>query len=202
MMSQLPEVPPDSGRHPGTVNALLYNRSTDTLVAVMANGFEPGPPVHRLYTRRLPGVKYRPIGVRHEWESQQDAHSCERTPFLIYNEFRFREREPRTVPAYLGPMLKMYDLPPEGWGADWLGIRVYNLETGEDVRVLDGGQLNPPPPYTSGWVSDILSVSADGSGAVCKVGLMPGGGVDYFVFEVSLKYGLMRMIAKLPEVFL
>jgi hypothetical protein len=42
----------------------------------------PGPPpfVERLYYRRLPEEAYHPVGVRHELESQQDAHCCERTP--------------------------------------------------------------------------------------------------------------------------
>jgi hypothetical protein len=57
-------------------------------------------------------------------------------------------------------------------------------------------------PYTSGWVSQILGVSADGSHAVCAVGLTPGGGVDYFVFEIALPGGLRRMVARLPDVFL
>jgi hypothetical protein len=199
MKHKWPQKPSDPGRPPGCVHALLYNRATDTLVAVMAQGFNLGPPVHRLYARRLPEATYHPVGVRDELESQRDAHSCERAPFLIFNELRFRKPQP--MPAYLEVVLQGRKLPPEPWGADWIGIRRLDLETGEDTRVLDEGSLNPPPPYTSGWVSQILSVSADGSGAVCTVGLMPGGGVDYFVFEVSLAHGLRRMIAKLPDVF-
>ena len=115
-------------------------------------------------------------------------------------EFRFRKPEP--TPAYVEIVMRGRPLPPKPWGADWVGIRRLDLETGNDLRVLDEESLHPPRPYTSGWVSDILSISADGSAAVCTVGLTPGGGVDYYVFEVSLTFGLGRMIAKLPNVFL
>jgi hypothetical protein len=147
----------------------------------------------------LPGTAYSPVGVRHELESQQDAHCCEQAPFLVFNEMRFRE--PRPTPAYLQVVMKG-KVPPEPWGADWLGIRRFNLETGEDTLVLDKESLRPTPPYTSGWVSQLLSVSADGSNAVCVVGLTPGGTMKYFVYELSLAEGLGRMIAELPQVFL
>ena len=197
MKPRWPDEPPDAGRPPGQVHGLLYNRPSDTLVAVMARN---DPPAHRLYYRRLPGASYCPVGVRHELESQQDAHCCEHAPLLIFNEMRFRE--PRPLPAYLEAALKGKGLPPQEWAADWLGIRRFNLETGEDRRVLDEESLCPPPPYTSGWVSQILSVSADGSGAVCVVGLTTGSPTEYFVYEVSLAGGLRRMVAELPQVFL
>ncbi len=200
MMLPWPEGPLDPGRPPGAVHALLYNRPADTLVAVIARGSPPGPPLHRIYARRLPAAAYRPIGVRHELESQQDARCCERAPLLIFNEFRFREPSP--IPAYLKATLRGRELPHDSWGADWLGVRRLDLETGAEARVLDEGSLHPPAPYTSGWVSEILSVTADGSGAVCTVGLTPGGGMDYYVFEVALPGGLRRMVAKLPDVFL
>jgi hypothetical protein len=200
MKSQGSDEPTDAGRPRGCVDSLLYNRPADTLVAVMAQGSEPGPPVHRLYARRLPEVTYRPIGVRHELESQNDAHSCERAPLLIYNELRFRERRP--TPGYLEVVLRGRKPPPEPWGADWIGVRRFDLQTGDDTRVLEESSLHPPSPYMSGRVSAILSVSADGLNAFCKVGLIRGGGVDYFVFEVSLQHGLRRMIAKLPNVFM
>jgi hypothetical protein len=69
-------------------------------------------------------------------------------------------------------------------------------------RVLDEESLHVPPPYTSGWVSQILSVSADGSGAVCVVGLTPGSQMTYFVYELSFNDGLGRKVAELPQVFL
>jgi hypothetical protein len=174
----------------------LYSRPANVLVAVMA---QANPPAQRLYYRRLPGNAYHPIDVRDERESQQDAHCCDGAPYLVFNEMRFREPRPR--PAYLDVVLRGKG-PPEPWGADWVGIRRVNLETGEDVRVLDRESLRPPPPYTSGWVSQILSVSADGSEAVCVVGLTPGNQMRYFVCELSLEHGLGRLVAELPDVFL
>jgi len=140
-----PDEPLDAARPPGHVHGLLYNRAAETLVAIMVRS---EPPAHRLYYRRLPGTAYCPVGVRHELESQWDAHCCEQTPFLIFNEMRFRE--PRPTPAYLKAVLKGKGPPPEPWAADWFGIRRFNLETGEDTRVLDAESLRVPPPYTSG----------------------------------------------------
>jgi hypothetical protein len=187
----------DTGLPPGQVHGLLYNRPSNTLVAVMVRS---DPPAHRLYCRRLPETVYEPVGIRHELESQQDAHCSEQAPYLIFNEMRLREPPP--TPAYLEVLLKGKELPPEPWGADWLGIRRFNLETGEDKRVLDKQTLRPPPPYTSGWVSQILGVSADGSSAICVVGLTPGSQMTYCVYELSFAEGLTRMIAELPHVFL
>src|SRR5438105_4842946 len=131
--------PTDAGRPPGIVHGLLYSHPANVLVAVMARA---NPPAHRLYYRRLPGTAYHPIGVRDEFESQQDAHCCDRTPYLIFNEMRFREPPPR--PSYLDVVLKGR-APPDPWGTDWVGVRRVNLETGEYVRVLDEESLRPPP---------------------------------------------------------
>jgi hypothetical protein len=192
-----PDEPLGAAAPPGAVERLLYNRPSDTLVVLMAR---TAPPAHRLYFRRLPGKAYSSVGVGHELESQEDAHSCDSAPLLIFNEMRFREPVP--PPAHVKAVLRGKQPPPVEWAADWLGIRRFNLETGEDLRVLDEGSLRVPPPYTSGWVSQILSVSADGSGAVCVVGLTPGGEVTYFVYELSFSDGLGRQIAELPQVFL
>jgi hypothetical protein len=113
-----------------------------------------------------------------------------------------RFREPRPTPAYLQTLLKGNAPPHKQWSADWLGIRRFNLETKEDKLILDIESLRPPPPYTSGWVSDILSVSGDGSLAVCVVGLTPGSVMKYFVYELSFADGLQRLVAELPDVFL
>ena len=117
----------------------------------------------------------------------------------LSDELRFREPEP--VPAFLEKMLKR-SMPPKGFGADWSGIRHFNLETGADELIVDGEKLRPFPPYTSGWVSKLMSVSSDGTGAVGTVGLTAGGKMDYFVCELSFAAGLKRTITKLANPFL
>jgi hypothetical protein len=71
-----------------------------------------------------------------------------------------------------------------------------------DTRVLDRESLNPLSPDTPGWVSRILSISADGSSAVCVVFLPSGAAASYSVYEVSLAEGRKRKIAELPHTFL
>ena len=57
----------------------------------MGRGFEGQPET----AGQAPAEEYTPVGVRHELESQVDAHCCEAAPFLIFNEMRFREPDPR-----------------------------------------------------------------------------------------------------------
>lgn len=193
--------PPDAGRPPGRVRGLHYSRPSDTLVAMMALD---EPPAHRLYYRRLPESTYLPVAVRHELESQETAHCCEQAPFVFFNEMRFTKFPPTA--AYLKTILKSKAPTGGGWGSDWVAIRRFDLVTGEDTVVLDEGSLRPPAPYTSGWVCEIMSIAADGSGAVCVVGLTGGktGGKTsgYFVYELSFAGGLGRKVADLPRTFL
>jgi hypothetical protein len=202
MKPLLPENPwAGSGVPAGTRERLLYNGPSQSLVVVMQREFgNTGPPVRRLYYRRLPGSTYEPISLRHEHESHEYAHSCEAAPYLIFNEMRFEDRPPS--PEYLKGIVKKKWLPPRGWGADWIGIRRVNLVTGEDKRLIEAETLNVPSPYVRGWVAEILNVASDGSLAVCKVGLDIGGRLDYSVFEVSLTEGLRRKLADLPHTFL
>jgi hypothetical protein len=178
---------------------LMYNEVSKSLVAVMEDTDEDRPPLQRLYYRRLQDEKYSSVMARDILEDQRHAHFSASAPFLIYNEWRFIEHEPVPLPFLKG-------LPPQSkekaWGGDWMGIRRFNLETGEDKRMLDRQKLNIPSCYVDGWVSEILSVSADGSHAVCKVGLNRGQRCSYFVYEVSLLEGLKREIAELPQIFL
>jgi hypothetical protein len=184
-----PRLPEDSSRPinpPGLIDRLLYNRPSHSLVAVMDVRLKKGQPAQRLYYRRLPAEAYRPVGVRHELESQQDAHCCEAAPYLVYNAIRFESQRDREG----------------GFEANWVGIRRFNLETGLDEQVLDERTLCLGTPESSGWMSRIMGVSSDGSGAVCTVGLTTCGEGGYFVYEVSFAEGLKRMVTKLPRVFL
>jgi len=199
MEFSLPEGPWADVGIPGhcRIRGLLYNRASESLVAIARSALEEQPPLQRLYYRHLPETTYRAVGIRHPLESQDDALCCEDAPFLIFNELRFRE--PERVPAFLQKVLKG---TPKGFGADWSGIRRVNLETGADELILDREKIHPFPPYTTGRVSRLISVSADGTDAVCTVGLSAGGRVDYFVCELSLAAGLRRTITKLAHPFL
>ena len=72
-------------------------------------------------------------------------------------------------------------------GADWMCVRRFNLRTGDHETVLDENTILPPPPFIGGWVSSLMSVSADGSSALCTVGLDLGGQMKYFVCEVGFQ---------------
>jgi hypothetical protein len=197
-----PEVPwSKAGIPAGSIEGLLYNGPSETLVTITCRRLPQGPSAYRLYFRRLPELIYHPVVPRDEWENQNNALCCEQAPFLFFNEFRFRplpKAEP--LPAYLQQLVKDQAEPP-AYGADWIGIRCFNLQTGEDRRVLDQETINPPSPYTIAWVSSLMSVNADGSGGVCRVSLSTGGIAKCFVHELSFTEGLGRRIAELPHVF-
>jgi len=181
------------------VHALLYNRPTNSLVAVTARELDDGMQFQRLYYRRLPAEVYRPVGARDLLEDQKDPICCASAPFLFFNEMRYREIG--RTPPYLKHLLKGQTSFPT-YGGDWFGVRRYNLETGEDRTVLDEDTLKPPTQYSRGWVARLLTVSADGRTAVASVGLQAGGRVTYFVCELSFTDGLKEIIAELPRVFL
>jgi hypothetical protein len=170
---------------------LLYNRRSETLVAVISRELRPGFSINRLFLRPVGESAYVPISVDDSTDTHEDASCCEDAPFLIFNVLRVR---------------------PFGWdhsvpAAGWIGVCRFNLETKVNEMVLDKSNLRPSPPYASGWVSHIISVRPDGSGAVCSVGLKRRESderqvMDYFVYEVSFIHGLVRQIARLPAVFL
>jgi hypothetical protein len=201
MLPALPEEPWKEVGIPGqcSVDRLLYNRPSDALIVIASQRHEDGPPFQRLYYRRLPEKTYRPVPIRHPLESQTEALSCSDVPFVVFNELVFRKPEP--VPEYLKAVTKG-KLPPQGHGADWRGIRRFNLISAEDKLLLDEENLAPFPPYTSGWVSGLISVSADGTGGICTVGLTAGGMMRYFVCELSFTEGIKKAIAELPHIFL
>jgi hypothetical protein len=199
-----PELPPGPWEHigilgPSRIEGLLFSQATESLVAVTCQRLAAGMEVRRLYYRRLPEELYRPVSVRHPLESQVDAVCCGNAPVLLFNEMRFCEPKPKSW--YPSELLKGQHEPPVGHGADWLGVRRIDLRTGKDETVLDERTISPPPPFVGGWVSRLMSVSTDGSSAICQVGLDLGGQMRYFVCEVGLPGGLKRTIAELPNVF-
>jgi hypothetical protein len=186
----------EPGRPPGTAQGLLYNRSSQTLIADMLSDESP---VHRLYYRKLPGTAYLSIAVQDEGDSQSDAQSCESSPYIIFNVMRYTRLPQPPPPAPW--TIKEKEPSDPGWGGNWIGIHRFNLVTGEDARVFDELRLRLPQPFTSGWISGILSASNDGSGAVVVMGLSTGI-MRYFVYELSFIDGLGRQIAELPYTFL
>lgn len=167
------------------IRALLCSRAAESLVVVTSQRLEEGMEVRRLYYRRLPWELYSPVSVRHPLESQQDATCCWDAPFLFYNEMRFRTTEPKSW--YPSELMKGQPEQPVYHGADWMCVRRFNLRTGDHETVLDENTILPPPPFIGGWVSSLMSVSADGSSALCTVGLDLGGQMKYFVCEVGFQ---------------
>lgn len=174
------------------IERLLYNRSSEKLIAVVLEELEEVPVLARLYYRCVGESTYRPVPTQNILDSYADAVSCDDSGFVVYNVMRYRPPTPGV----------------REFGADWIGVSRFNLLTGYSEIVVDASKIRPALPYASGWVSSILSAHADGSGAICSVGLEKSGedgaivDLEYFVFEVSFTRGLVREIAALPNVFL
>lgn len=170
---------------------LLYSRAAEVLVVVVDKELESGLFGKRLYVRAVTETSYHPIPVQDALEIQESAACCDLTPFVIYNELRFRP-------------------PKAGFSegaADWVGVCKFNLSTGARETILDRQSLRAPRPYISASVSNILAAWPDGLGAVCTLALKRAERkdklvVEYFVFDVSFEKGLVRQIASLPRVFL
>lgn len=173
---------------------LLYNDAARALVVEVSEHLESlgGIAVKRLFSRLVVESWYRPIPAENSFVTQTDGTSCAAAGFLVFNELQFRPAD--------GDM---------GVGAaDWFALRRFDLRSGVSDLAVDARDLRVPAPYRSGWVSEILAAWPNGDGAVCKVGLErhPDADgkvmVDYFVYDVSFKDGLVREIATLPLIHL
>jgi hypothetical protein len=84
----------------------------------------------------------------HAMESQEDAHCCYQTPFLIFNELRLSE--PPQTPAYIKSLVGGKELrPTRGWSADrfpsfrWR-VRFCGLDHPDTNLVTDGQRAYHP----------------------------------------------------------
>jgi hypothetical protein len=184
---------------PSHVETLLYSPTAASLVAVTSRRLEEGFEVRRLYYRPVSWGLYMPVGVRHPMETQNDAVCCCDAPYLFFNVWRYQAIDPRWW--YPSEILGSRLAPSPGFGADWFGVDRFDLRTGEHQTVLDERTMLLPPGYVGGWISRIMSVSADGASAICHAGLDLGGQVRYFVCEVELFDGSTTIIAELPDVW-
>jgi hypothetical protein len=133
-------------------------------------------------------------------EDQREPRVCEDAPYLFFSEWQLREDE-REVPFYMPDAAKIKAESPQGWFADWRGIRRFDLSTGEDRTVLDEATLRPPSQYPRAWVSKLMNVSPDGKGGICIAALHTGGFVHYCVYDFTFADGLTHKITDLPRIF-
>lgn len=173
-----------------SINRLLYNFPSNTLIAEAAEPLQGRFTVGRLYYRRLPSAEYLPVSVEDCLDTQWDAISCASAPAIIYNQLRYRHA----------------DGAAEHIGADWSSVRRFDLLAGQISVVVSPESLRLPENYIRGWVSHILMPWPDGKGAACTLALEreTGAGcsvVDYRVYDLSFEQGLLQELAILPDVF-
>ena len=115
------------------------------------------------------------MSIGHPMESQCDAVCCWEALFLFFNVWRFQSLEP-TSPAswYPSEILGSRHTPSPRYGGYWCRISRVDLRTGEHQTVLDEKTIRLPPTFSDGWVSRIMSVSADGKTAICQLGPQTG----------------------------
>ena len=132
---------------------LLYNPPSETVIAELQSVGKQFLP-NQIYNRRKNALKNEPITDVAETESSESAVTCHQCPLLFY----------------LSNSLKKLDDHHSG---DWLGLHSIDLESRKHHKIADKNTLKLPPPYVEGWITGLVSASADGSELYLTVGMMP-----------------------------
>ena len=175
-----------------TISRLLYNAAGEVLIAEL-RGMKDGELPKRLVMRPTSTAKYEPIGSPDRNVSFESAATCERKPILVFNS-KTRQRNPEGRLS----------------GANWDGLYVFNVRTGELNLCVSGENFIKPEPYDErAWISEILSLSDDANHAYVKVALgkrLEDGEkqsvrYDYYLARLNLKTRDVELVSHLKNLW-
>ncbi|MHB8216187.1 MAG: hypothetical protein ACYDDS_08925 [Candidatus Sulfotelmatobacter sp.] len=171
---------------------LLYNAASKVLIAEL-RGMREGNLPGRLVMRSASSDKYEPIGSPDRDVSFESAATCDKEPILVFNS-------------------KTWQRSPEGHlsSANWGGLYVLNVRTGELNLCVCGENFIKPEPYDErAWISEVLGLSDDANHAYVKAALgkrfeESGNHVvrcDYHLARLNLKTREMELISQLKNLW-
>jgi hypothetical protein len=158
---------------------LLFNPPTGILIAEMCRG--RGAPFlpNRLFWRRKDGEAYEPMGSPEEDRSQESAVTALNKPLLFFSSSKI-VRKGRQAHG------------------KWDGLYSVDLGTMKIARFTSKETLPVPAPYTDGWVTDLLSLSEDGSMLYLKIGMWEAGrNVAYYLAQWDVTTRNLQTISRL-----
>jgi hypothetical protein len=167
---------------------LLFCAPANTLVVQTQpiQGWRPD----RLYIRPASGEQYQAIGSPAELVSQEDPAVSSVDPLLAYNTLRhsFRADEDGN----------------ELHGANWEAIRVIDLTSGAEIRVVDRDRVHFPDPEIYIWSLQVLAFAQASETLHVVVGFSRNQTfpISHYIAELHLPTGLVRPLTNLPATFL
>jgi hypothetical protein len=94
------------------------------------------------------------------------------------------------------------------FSGDWEGLYSFDLQKRTERKLADKNSLRFPAPYSEGWVTGLVNVSADASELYLTMGLMmpddPSTGfrmVNHQLARMDLSTGDIRLVSQLKGTF-
>lgn len=131
---------------------LLYNPSSETVIAEVRSIGEQFFP-NQLCIRKQDSLKYQPIKSFGQMVSSESGVTSLGRPLLFYLSNKLTKRD-------------------KGYSGDWEGLYSFNLLTLTHHQIAGKDSLRFPPPYTGGWITSLVDVSADANELYLTVGMM------------------------------
>jgi hypothetical protein len=90
-----------------------------------------------------------------------------------------------------------------GFGGDWLAVGRFNLTNRLAESVITKNGFRVPPPYTRGWVSQLLGVISGDTAILCCCGFQgpEGGKVHYWACSIDLHAKQITLLTRLEGVW-
>jgi hypothetical protein len=131
---------------------LLYNPPTGIVVAELRSIGDQFLP-NQTYIRQKDSPRYEPLRDIEPMLSCESVVTSLRAPMLFYLSNKFTKRE-------------------GGYSGDLEGLYSFNLQRRTSQQLATRDTLSFPPPYTEGWVTNLVDASADASELYLTVGMM------------------------------
>jgi hypothetical protein len=166
---------------------LLYNPPSGILIIELCHGTSQQFLPNRLFLRHKDAEGYRHLGMPEETCSQESAVTSPGQPTLFFNSNRLKIQGDRV-------------------SGEWDGLYSVDLEKLAIVRCASQETLKLPPPYNDCWVTNLLSLSADGEVLYLTIGLCEMSGstrqkIAYYLAQFEVATRTLQTISKLRAAF-
>ncbi len=166
---------------------LLYNPPTGIQIVELCHGTSERFHPNRLFVRLKGAERYEQLGTPEENCSQESAVTSPGQPILFFNSNRLMIRGDRV-------------------SGDWDGLYSVDLEKLTIVRCASKETLILPAPYSDCWVTNLLSLSADGKLLYLTIGMCEITGstrqeIAYYLAQFDVGNGNLETISRLGATF-
>jgi hypothetical protein len=140
---------------------------------------------NRIYIRHKDQPRYRPLKALQPMVSSEAVVTPLECPRLFYLSNKLSKRD-------------------QHYAGEWEGLYSFDIQTGTSVQLASRDSLSLPPPYTEGWVNDIVSVSADANQLYLRIGALrpEASAVDNQLVRMDMSTREIHFVSRLKGSFL